>query len=56
MTRSRRPTTTNGMDSGNGPFEVPDFWRAPAFSLPVAPGETLFTDTRFGEHDALPVT
>ncbi|KAG9664891.1 Zip-domain-containing protein, partial [Aureobasidium melanogenum] len=31
----------------HGPFDVPDFWRASTFSLPDAPGETLFTDTRF---------
>ncbi|KAG9815613.1 hypothetical protein KCU68_g19129, partial [Aureobasidium melanogenum] len=35
------------MDSDHGPFDVPDFWRASTFSLPDAPGETLFTDTRF---------
>ena len=43
------------MDGEHGPFDVPDFWRASAFSLPDAPGETLFADTHFGEHDALPV-
>ncbi|KAG9604146.1 hypothetical protein KCU77_g1470, partial [Aureobasidium melanogenum] len=35
------------MDGEHGPFDVPDFWRASAFSLPDAPGETLFADTHF---------
>jgi len=42
------------MDGDRGPFDVPDFWRASAFSLSDTPGETLFTDTPFGESDALP--
>lgn len=41
------------MDGEHGPFDVPDFWRPSAFSLPDAPEQTLFNDTRFGEHDAL---
>ncbi|KAK6004466.1 hypothetical protein QM012_008328 [Aureobasidium pullulans] len=48
MTRSRlQPTTIHGMDGDHGPFDVPDFWRASAFSLPDAPGQTLFTETQF---------
>ncbi|KAH0371229.1 hypothetical protein KCU65_g1958, partial [Aureobasidium melanogenum] len=35
------------MDGEHGPFDVPDFWRASAFSLSDAPGETLFTNTQF---------
>ncbi|KAG9676775.1 hypothetical protein KCU99_g3625, partial [Aureobasidium melanogenum] len=35
------------MDGEHGPFDVPDFWRASAFSLPDAPGDTLFADTHF---------
>ncbi|KAH0024250.1 hypothetical protein KCU78_g5139, partial [Aureobasidium melanogenum] len=35
------------MDSEHGPFDVPDFWRASAFSLLDASGETLFADTHF---------
>ncbi|KAG9743855.1 hypothetical protein KCU73_g8293, partial [Aureobasidium melanogenum] len=35
------------MDGEHGPFDVPDFWRASAFSLSDAPGDTLFADTHF---------
>ncbi|CAD0099927.1 unnamed protein product [Aureobasidium mustum] len=41
------------MDGEHGPFNVPDFWRPSAFSISDAPEQTLFNDTRFGEHDAL---
>ncbi|CAD0090080.1 unnamed protein product [Aureobasidium vineae] len=37
-------TTTHGMDSDHGPFDVHDFWRKSAFSLPGEPGQTLFSD------------
>jgi len=52
--RQRRASPTHGMDGDHGPFDVPDFWRASAFSLSDTPGQTLFTDTHFGELDALP--
>jgi hypothetical protein len=54
--RQEHPTTTHGMDSDHGPFDVPDFWRPSAFSsLSDTPEQTLFTDTHFGESDTLPI-
>jgi hypothetical protein len=54
--RPGQSTTTHGMDGDHGPFDVPDFWRTSAFGLSDTPGQTLFTDTHFGEFDALPVS
>jgi len=51
--RLERPSPTHGMDGDHGPFDVPDFWRTSVFSLSDTPGQTLFTDTHFGELDAL---
>jgi hypothetical protein len=51
-----QPTTTHGMDGDHGPFDVPDFWRTSAFGLSDTLGQTLFTDTHFGEFGASPVT
>jgi hypothetical protein len=44
------------MDGDHGPFDVPDFWRTSAFGLSDTLGQTLFTDTHFGEFGASPVT
>jgi hypothetical protein len=44
------------MDGDHGPFDVPDFWRTSAFSLSDTPGQTLFSDTQFGESNASLVT
>lgn len=55
LRQGRRASTIHGMDGDHGAFEVPDFWRTSAFSLPDTPGQTLFTDTHFGELNALPV-
>jgi hypothetical protein len=55
--RQEHPTTTHGMDGDHGPFDVPDFWCTSAFSsLSDTPEQTLFTDTHFGEADALSIT
>ncbi|KAG2163481.1 hypothetical protein JADG_003220 [Aureobasidium aubasidani] len=53
-TSTPRPKAViNGMDGDYGPFHVPDFWCKSAYSLPDAPGQTLFSDTHFGMLDTL---
>lgn len=55
LRQGRQAATTHGMDGDHGAFDVPDFWRESAFSLSDTPGQTLFTDTHFGESAALPI-